>query len=193
MKRTRKTWFTSDTHFGHRAIIDMCGRPFADVDEMDDAMVAAWNAVVHTNDVVWHLGDFAFRCHPQRAKEIFDALNGIKHLVVGNHDKKPTLALGWAEVIPFRHLVVDGVQINLSHYAMRVWPGLHRGAVMLYGHSHGTLPGSRATLDVGVDNVGFAPVDLPEILGRMAALPRVAYDQGRVVEPGPDDEPALAV
>lgn len=37
-------FFTSDTHFGHEAIIRHCGRPFASVAEMDEALIARWNA-----------------------------------------------------------------------------------------------------------------------------------------------------
>ena len=28
---------------------------------MDAVMVANWNAIVQPDDIVWHLGDFAFR------------------------------------------------------------------------------------------------------------------------------------
>ncbi len=54
-------YFTSDTHFGHKNIIQTCNRPFASVDEMDEAMVARWNQRVGPDDTVFHLGDFCFR------------------------------------------------------------------------------------------------------------------------------------
>jgi len=40
------TWFTADLHLGHRNIIEYCNRPFADVDEMNRALIANWNQVV---------------------------------------------------------------------------------------------------------------------------------------------------
>lgn len=182
MKRHQHTFFASDHHFCHEAIIRMCGRPFADADDMNRSMIQAWNSVVRPSDVVWHLGDFAHRGKPADVKSIFNALNGIKNLVIGNHDKQATKQLPWAEQIGFKHIVIDGVQVNLSHYGMRVWPGIHRGAVMLYGHSHGTLPGSRNTIDVGVDNVGFVPQTFAQLQARMALLPRLAFDTGRVID-----------
>src|SRR5690606_14408738 len=139
---------------------DMCARPFADVDAMDRAMVQAWNSVVMPGDIIYHLGDFAHRCPVERTESIFKALNGVKNLIVGNHDRQATTRLPWAWRGDFKHMVQDDLQINMSHYGMRVWPGLHLGAIMLYGHSHSTLPGARNTIDVGVDNVGFVPQTL---------------------------------
>ena len=39
-------YITADTHFGHKAMITYANRPFRFVDQMDDAMIAAWNAKV---------------------------------------------------------------------------------------------------------------------------------------------------
>lgn len=53
-----RTFFTSDSHFGHANIIRYCQRPFADADEMDSALIRIWNSVVDPRDTVYHLGDF---------------------------------------------------------------------------------------------------------------------------------------
>lgn len=53
-------FFTSDTHFFHEGIIKFCNRPFASVEEMNEAMIRNWNEVVHEKGTVFHLGDFAF-------------------------------------------------------------------------------------------------------------------------------------
>lgn len=37
-----------------------------------------------------------------------------------------------------------------------------------FGHSHGTLPGTAASTDVGVDCFGFRPVTIDEIRTRLA-------------------------
>lgn len=189
MKRPQHQFFTSDHHFCHEAIISMCGRPFTDADDMNRGMIHAWNSVVRPNDIVWHLGDFAHRGKPDQVKAIFDQLAGIKILIRGNHDKQMTSSCGWHQQEDFRHLVVDGVQVNLSHYAMRSWPAMHRGSYMLFGHSHGDLPGSRNTLDVGVDFVGYIPQTFAELRARMDLLPKLAFDVGRPIgdhEPEPD-------
>ena len=40
-------YFTADTHFGHANAVWMCGRPYPDVEVMNEAMIAAWNERVH--------------------------------------------------------------------------------------------------------------------------------------------------
>lgn len=34
-----ETWFTADCNFGHQRIIELCNRPFASVEEMDETIV----------------------------------------------------------------------------------------------------------------------------------------------------------
>ncbi|WP_183507352.1 metallophosphoesterase family protein [Methylobacterium brachythecii] len=169
-------WFTSDHHFGHTNIIRFCGRPYSSVEEMDEALVERWNSVVGSNDEVWHLGDFAHRCGPNRMREIFSSLRGrAVHLVLGNHDRKHTLELPWASVQHYAELRIDGRLIVLFHYGLRAWNQSGRGSWSLYGHSHGSLPGTPSSSDVGVDAWNFRPVSLDEIAeqhrGRMAQLP----------------------
>ncbi|HEY8356976.1 MAG TPA: metallophosphoesterase family protein [Ramlibacter sp.] len=175
-------FFTSDHHFGHQSVIAMCNRPFASVEEMDAAMIEQWNAVVRPRDLVWHLGDFAFRCEPERMKKIFARLNGQKHLIRGNHDRKHVQSLAWTSIQDAAHITVDGHRIHLSHYAHRVWPAQYRGAIHLYGHSHGRLPGHSTTMDVGVDAVGYLPLTLAHIKEKLAQL---------LVAPIPDNIDAL--
>jgi calcineurin-like phosphoesterase family protein len=158
-----QTHFTADSHFGHASIITMSARPFVTVEEMDQAMIANWNAAVAKGDNVWHVGDFAHRIDAKRKRAIFSRLNGSKHLVPGNHDDADTLSLPWASIGQIRQIVVDGQKLVLCHYALRTWPASRRGAIHLYGHSHGTLPGNHQSLDVGVDCWDFRPVTLAEI------------------------------
>ncbi|WP_152047937.1 metallophosphoesterase family protein [Aureimonas psammosilenae] len=160
-------FFTADQHFGHARIIELCRRPFGSVDEMDEAMVAAWNAVVQPGDVVWHLGDFAYRSarHPG---EILDRLHGTKHLVVGNHDSARTREMdGWASVQESAEVSDGGTRLFLSHYPHLEWPAYFRQAVHLFGHVHGNRAGVGRSCDVGVDCWGYRPVRLPEILDRI--------------------------
>lgn len=45
-------WFTSDTHFGHAAIVTHCHRPFRDVDDMDNYILNRLNLCVKPDDTL---------------------------------------------------------------------------------------------------------------------------------------------
>ena len=54
------TFYTADTHFFHANIIKYCNRPYKDPQEMNEAIIANWNAKVPQEGIVYHLGDFSF-------------------------------------------------------------------------------------------------------------------------------------
>lgn len=172
------TFFTADTHLLHAGIIPACRRPFSSIAEHDDLTVEAWNATVAPGDTVYHLGDFALGPF-EAAEKIFRRLNGRKCLVVGNHDRK-SRRLPWAEVHDgIREVAVEGRHLVLCHYPMRSWPRAFRGSLHLYGHTHGRLPGTTQSCDVGVDVWGYRPVSLAAITDVMALSDTVPEELSR--------------
>jgi calcineurin-like phosphoesterase family protein len=162
---TTSTWFTADTHFGDAEAIGRFKRPFLRVDEMDEALVAAWNSVVGAQDEVWHLGDFAVDATRQHVSTLLNQLNGRKHLVVGNNDGSRTIgAPEWESVNPYREIDVDGARLVLCHYPFRAWGGRHDIAYNIHGHTHGELAPLPRQMDVGVDVSGFRPVRIATIV-----------------------------
>jgi len=166
-----RTWFTSDTHWGHAGILKEsmhCRRDlvFSSVEEMDETMIANWNSVVGPKDEVWHLGDFAYRCSLEYAESVFRRLRGRKHLVIGNHEQRGK-RLGWESQQNYKEITVDDRDLVLFHYSMRSWNRQHHGSIHLYGHSHGSLAPLGMSLDVGVDCWSFRPVSLDEIMARI--------------------------
>lgn len=78
-------WFTSDTHFSHKRIIDMTKRPFADAQEMDERLIENINARVKADDVLYHLGDLALNAGvdandfaPVSLEQILDFFDGVE-------------------------------------------------------------------------------------------------------------------
>lgn len=84
-----ETFVTADLHLGHVGICEKRDddnrkvRPWASPEEMDEAIIARWNATVRPNDKVYVLGDVVInrRCLPTLFR-----LNGRLRLVSGNHD-----------------------------------------------------------------------------------------------------------
>ncbi|KMO30653.1 metallophosphoesterase family protein [Methylobacterium aquaticum] len=155
------TYFTSDTHFGDPRVLRIDRRPFPDLATHDAALVENWNAVVEPDDTVWHLGDFALGPPPERVQALLSALNGQKHLIVGNNDGPATLAAhGWLSIAHYAEIDVDGQHLVLCHYAFRTWNRMGSGVIDLHGHSHGNLKPATRQYDVGVDAWEFRPVTL---------------------------------
>jgi calcineurin-like phosphoesterase family protein len=176
------TFFTSDEHFGHANIIKFCHRPFTDINHMRESIIDSHNSVVKKNDTVFHLGDMFWNSlTEQECFYIKSRLNGVHFYILGNHEKQMNRSQALRETF---HWVKDvyNLQLNgypniwLSHYAHRVWPGSHKGAYHLYGHSHaglkeldgGSVPDeSPLSFDVGVDAQSFTPISLEEIIVKM--------------------------
>jgi len=154
-----KLWTIADTHFGHDNIIRHCNRPFANIKEHDETMIENWNSVVATNDIVRHLGDFAYTCTREYAQSIFDRLKGQKHLTTGNHDKIGRNLRGWKSIDNYSEIEREEQKIILSHYPMLSWNKSYRGSWMLFGHVHGNVKNHGRSLDVGVDCWNYFPVD----------------------------------
>jgi calcineurin-like phosphoesterase family protein len=158
-------FFTSDTHFGDPRGLRIDRRPFASLAEHDAALVARWNDTVSGEDEVWHLGDFASGREPARIGELLRALNGRKHLVIGNNDGEATIRdAAWTNVQHYAETTLDGTALVLCHYPFRTWNRMGRGAVNLHGHSHGRLKPMPRQYDVGVDLWDFRPATLAAIL-----------------------------
>ena len=160
-------YFTSDSHFSHANILKYCNRPFTDVHHMNTVLTNNWNSIIDQNDTVYFLGDFAMSNYPEK---YFDRLNGKKHLVVGNHDKKNTVNLPWESKSDLLKINVDGQIIVLCHYSMRVWDRSHHGSWHLFGHSHGKLPPYGLSFDVGVDANNYSPISFNEVKTKIKNL-----------------------
>ena len=166
-------WFWSDTHFNHEGIITFCKRPFAGVDEMNEAMIEAWNSTVGKSDTIYMVGDFAFKplLKGIPLSTLFQRLKGKKHLVVGNHDEKnkENLRLPWTSISWIAFIKDQKRRVMACHYPMETWRNSHSGSVMVHGHCHGTLKRMIPhRFDVGAD-VWPKPVSFDHLWGIAAS------------------------
>lgn len=79
-------YFTSDTHYGHRNIIDFCDRPYSDVHHMDVDLVKRAASTVAVGDELWHLGDVALGYLDDTLTNLARIAVDVT-LVAGNHDR----------------------------------------------------------------------------------------------------------
>lgn len=80
------TFWTSDTHFGHERIIDLCSRPFSSVDEMNFTMIENFNSQAGPDDVIVHTGDAVLGKLDENLP-LINLINARIILYVGNHDR----------------------------------------------------------------------------------------------------------
>ena len=147
-----KIFITADNHFFHKNIIRYCNRPFNSVEEMNETMIKNWNDIVNDNDIVIHLGDFAFR---NRAREIRSKLNGTIILIRGNHDYNLSESDGF--IIVEGNLII-GNNI-LSHRPLQEIP---KGFINIFGHIHHNKAYSGKC--VCVEQTNYEPVELDSII-----------------------------
>lgn len=184
-------FFTSDTHFGHARIIELCDRPFIDVDHMNTEIVRRWNEVVSPDDIVFHLGDVALG-EIDKSLAIVSRLNGYKILVNGNHDR-PFMKMGkpafddwlgrYGEV--FQEVIVGNLQIDLGPHRVTLSHFPHSGdshgeerfrehrpddeGIIIHGHTHkdertSTTPNDNLQIHVGQDAWDYRPVSSENVL-----------------------------
>ena len=174
-------FFTSDTHFGHRAIIDMCHRPFNDTDEMTEGLIDNFNSVVGANDRVLWVGDVSF-VNKTKTKAVFDRLRGKHWLVRGNHDSKAPwfMDVGFELVTSRMTFSMENFVFLVSHYPYKRntnlrdvterphlldrFPNKGGEDFLLHGHTHSLCKTDGRMIHVGVDAWDMFPASREQIL-----------------------------
>lgn len=178
-------WFTSDFHFWHKNVIRFDNRPFKDVYEMNSEIVKRWNEVVGEDDTVYYLGDLTFGSTGATKRLLYE-MNGKIIWIKGNHDKPKVirqLSDRFEGVYDYLALREEG--IILFHYPITSWAGIHRGSILLYGHTHGNLQPiynkdgkiiTQKKLDVGCMNNNYYPISLDEVHQKLDGINNKAID-----------------
>ncbi len=161
-------YFISDTHFAHDNVIKYAGRPFNDAEEMNEYMITKWNETVSDNDEVYFLGDFCLG-QAENIMKYAPRLNGVKHMIMGNHDRQKTLYRDAGFISTDKRLVfpyATDKQIILSHKPILDLP---EGCVNIHGHIHEKeldprLFNRENYYNVSVENINYIPKTLQEII-----------------------------
>lgn len=174
-------YFTSDTHFGSQRTLELSKRPFANVGEMDFALMTNWNKTVSQEDVVYHLGDFG-------NYDMAQYLNGTIILIPGNYEyddiKENKITIKelnqiFDDVIKTNHLkiakenFVDCVDTEYKDIVPDYFYLTHEpndcikndpNIFNLFGHIHKLQMVRKYGLNVGTDCHNFKPISINDVM-----------------------------
>lgn len=165
-----EVYWTSDLHLWHRNLFEKF-RSFETIEQMHETIISNWNNTVEYCNHVFILGDVTFAGH-EKTDPILSRLNGILHLINGNHDKalKGPLSRHFNTRQDYLEIDVDDQDVNggkqrivMSHFPFRSWNRHHYGSWHVHGHSHGSMERLGKSYDVGVDCNSFTPVSYSKL------------------------------
>ena len=159
-----RVWVTADPHFNHNNIIELCNRPFENVQEMNEAILNRWHRLVAPDDVVYLVGDLCFKKGDQDFNYWLRKLKGEVRFIKGNHDSRSKTR--WIpETVILNEL---GMRLILVHDPEDY---IFDNGWVIHGHLHeqGKLidwDNRRACISMDLTN--FEPVDLELLVKRLA-------------------------
>lgn len=164
-----KVFVIADTHLWHAKVAE--ARGYASVEAHDRDLVARWNETVREQDTVWHLGDVYLGGARGSGWDAVARLNGLKRLVLGNHDVYPleiyakhfTKIFGTAELHGCLLTHVPCHPNQLQRYRLNVHGHLHTGQVMEMADEGGEVVDPRYRC-VSAEQTEYRPVLLSEVL-----------------------------
>jgi calcineurin-like phosphoesterase family protein len=130
----KRIWLITDTHLGHDAMVQYCGRP----KDHSEIILDNISKLIREGDILIHLGDFCIGKDSEWHEKFFSHLKGVKTILVrGNHDGKSNqwyLEHGWGFVCESFTDTYFGNKVTFSHI-----PILGVKNLNIHGHFHNTL------------------------------------------------------
>lgn len=155
--------YFSDPHFGHRNMA--IRRGFKDENEHDEHIIKEFNSVVGKRDVTYFLGDITME---KANYEILNRLNGIKKVILGNHDRPqhvPELLKYVNSVCALKYLKHKQFgNIILSHAPIHPQELEYRFNINIHGHVHENTLKDKRYINVCAEVIDYKPKLLSELL-----------------------------
>ena len=160
---------TANMQLGRPNAIKKYKRQYANVDEMNEAMIQLWNSQVSKGDIVYHLGNFAL--DPKTAQDALTRLNGRIFLLPAELDVA-VMVLGQKGLLPEncslmnRIAPIDSHKCTLSYWPMLDWPMKKTGYWSIIGHPDKKYKSDPVTkvINVSTDFWGHKPQNLQKVL-----------------------------
>lgn len=166
-----KVRFIADLHLGH---VNMAiKRGFKTVEDHDNHIIQCWNSVVGKKDVTWILGDVTMES--SKSYHLLDVLNGMKKVVLGNHDMPKDIpellkhVKGISGMVKYKGIWLTHCPVHPMELEYRVSRNIH-GHI----HEHNVMKiefngfDDKCILDdryhcVSCENVDYTPKTLEEL------------------------------
>ena len=196
LEKGQNLFITSDTHYAHKNLCRATTewskegnntRDFVSLDHMNSTIVNNINEVVGQDDILIHLGDFAFSGIDKikefrsriMCKNIILVYGNHDHNVKNNRDKVQDLFLDTKDYIDLDLTIPNGKSTErhrfiLFHFPICSWDGMAKGVTLCHGHVH--LPkhlkiGDGKSIDVGMDGNDMKPYRIQEVISLMKNQP----------------------
>ena len=170
---SQNIYFIADLHFGHKNILTLANRRFNSIEEHDSFLIKSINETVDNSDHLYILGDLGFHKDYVGLVTHLSQINCRNiHIIKGNHDNRQNMVRLCKDGLAVEFKEMKEVQkgrkhIFCCHYPMREWPGFYRGHYHAYGHVHGTISPFERSMDVGVDSIGYKPIEFDELTNKI--------------------------
>jgi calcineurin-like phosphoesterase family protein len=165
-----KFYLTTDTHFNHAKIKDLCGRP----DNFEQLIIDDWRR--HEEGVLIHLGDICIGQDSSVHENYIRLLSMKTWLIRGNHDNKSNswyLDNGWDMVCERLDLIFCKKKIAFTHkpIADDGWYDLN-----IHGHHHNSkhheedeeylkIKNNKQVL-ISIENYNYKLIDLEKLINQ---------------------------
>lgn len=132
---------------------------------MDDHIVSEWNKIVSKRDVTYILGDITME---KDNYKILDKLNGIKKVILGNHDRPqhvPSLLNHVNNIASVKYLKSKEYgKIILTHIPVHPQELEYRFPINIHGHVHKNTLDDKRYINVSAEVIDYKPKLLKELL-----------------------------
>jgi calcineurin-like phosphoesterase family protein len=148
--------FIADLHFGHTSMA--IKRGFTTVEEHDEHIIKQWNSVVHKRDTTYILGDITMET--SKPYPLLARLNGVKHVVLGNHDMPKDVAELSKYVVKISGMI-KYKGMFLTHCPIHPMELDHKVNKNIHGHIHENI----VKIDISDNRVGLCEIKDDRYIG----------------------------
>ncbi|MAZ31232.1 MAG: hypothetical protein CMP57_03960 [Flavobacteriales bacterium] len=171
-----KIFITGNMQLGRPSAIGKWRRPFDDVDQMTETLVKNWNSTVGDEDIVYHLGNFAW--DPKTAYDCLLKLKGKRIFMMLGENDEALSELHSKGTLQERVKIIGDIFLEknidsiLSYWPMAEWYNKKKDFYQITGYpnrKHKTAP-KKKIINCSTDQCNFKPQDINSLLDLLSEL-----------------------